>query len=547
MSKKLNLLILSGLTILASTAVTTTLISNTSKAKDSHSSNATTLSSTTSPSTILDETVYVFTDTNGKTRRIISSDWSKTDLNTDQYTKVEDNSKSTPINISIKYTLNGQAISADEIAGKSGKVTIEFNYQNTAKQNGYFVPYAVMTGLLLDNDIFTNVEAENGRLLNDGSRTIAAGITLPGLQENLDISENLLNVPKSFKITADAQNFKLGITLSLVTTEPFQALDATKLNSIDSLGNELAQLQTGVNQLVDGSSELYKGLAQLSSQSAPLTSGIDQLATGSLDLSNGLATVNSGTDTLASGLTQLSAGLDQLATKNTALTAGASQTFSSLLQNAHDLIQTQINEALFSNALTQLATAVAQRSAANLPTPTELLNHLPTTEIQIPAFTQDNYEQILDYLSAEYPDYATTFQTSKAQLNAYRDNFLAGINQYTSGVDIIATSLNAQILPGVADLKSGTNQLYSGAIALSDGLATLNSNTPALTSGITQLKDGSLQLSTGLTQLNHQGISRLISTYDDLQTLSTRLKNVINLAKTHHPNTKYVYRTDEIN
>ena len=45
----------------------------------------------------------------------------------------------------------------------------------------------MLTGVLLDGDVFSNVEVSNGKLVNDGDRIIAAGLAFPGLQENLGI------------------------------------------------------------------------------------------------------------------------------------------------------------------------------------------------------------------------------------------------------------------------------------------------------------------------------------------------------------------------
>ena len=55
-------------------------------------------------------------------------------------------------------------------AGKSGEVTIRFDYTNhqyelleiDGKQEKIYVPFAMLTGLMLDNDVFTNVSVVDG-------------------------------------------------------------------------------------------------------------------------------------------------------------------------------------------------------------------------------------------------------------------------------------------------------------------------------------------------------------------------------------------------
>ncbi len=103
--------------------------------------------------------------------------------------------KELPVNLSVSYKLDGKNISSSELVGKSGKVTIRFDYTNNqyetveidGKQEKINVPFAMLTGMILDNDVFSNVEVSNGKLLNDGDHTVIAGIAFPGLQSNLNL------------------------------------------------------------------------------------------------------------------------------------------------------------------------------------------------------------------------------------------------------------------------------------------------------------------------------------------------------------------------
>ena len=55
-----------------------------------------------------------------------------------------------------------------------------------------YVPFTMMTGMLLDTDSFRNVSVSNGKLINDGDRVAVVGIAFPGLQEDLAISKEKL-------------------------------------------------------------------------------------------------------------------------------------------------------------------------------------------------------------------------------------------------------------------------------------------------------------------------------------------------------------------
>ena len=81
------------------------------------------------------------------------------------------------------------------------------------------MPFAMLTGMLLDNNIFTNVEVSNGKLINDGDRTAIIGFAFPGLQNNLNIDKEDFEIPDYIEISADVKNFEFGITITIAANE----------------------------------------------------------------------------------------------------------------------------------------------------------------------------------------------------------------------------------------------------------------------------------------------------------------------------------------
>ena len=75
-----------------------------------------------------------------------------------------------PVSQKVTYYLDGNEISPEELAGKSGKVTIHFDYTNNSTYNEVVngeeqtvkVPFAAVTAMVLD-DSFTNIEVKNGK------------------------------------------------------------------------------------------------------------------------------------------------------------------------------------------------------------------------------------------------------------------------------------------------------------------------------------------------------------------------------------------------
>ena len=365
-------------------AVGTSVFALTGEGKESEDENQeTTINASAEAETSKDETVYVLAGADGTVQKIIVSDWIKNAMAADSledktelsdienikgdesFTLGGDNScvwdaqgndiyyqgnieKELPVQMSVCYTLDGQAIAPEALAGQSGHVTIRFDYQNMqyeevlldGKTEKIYVPFTMLTGMLLDTEVFRNVTISNGKLINDGDRIAVVGIAFPGLQEDLAISKEKLDIPDYVEISADVENFEMGMTMTLATTELFGAIDSDKLD-LHELSDAMAELTDAMDQLMDGSSQLYDDLCTLLEKSGDLVSGINKLAEGAAQLKAGAESLDSGAAQLQAGAAQLSSGLNTLNANSSSLNGGARQVFSSLLSMAN----TQLSEA----------------------------------------------------------------------------------------------------------------------------------------------------------------------------------------------------------
>ena len=294
-----------------------------------------------------DETIYVFSDASGEIGKIVVSDEMR-ELLGNKIAEDDENllgmKEDIPVTMKVSYKLDGREISPEELAGKSGHVIIRYDYKNEKmkksrvglKSEKVYVPYVVLTGMILDNDVFTNIEVSNGKTLDDGERTIVAGVALPGLQENLKISEKDLEIPDSVVIKADVKNFDMMETMTVATNEVFSDMDASRLNNVDDLKDQMNQLTDGISRLMDGSDQLKDGLNTLNDKTGELSGGISQLAGGVDALNKGASDLNHGAERLHAGAEELAAGLSQLSSKNEELVGGATQVFNTLLQTGTD-------------------------------------------------------------------------------------------------------------------------------------------------------------------------------------------------------------------
>ena len=409
-------------------AVGTSVFALTGEGKESEDENQeTTINASAEAETSKDETVYVLAGADGTVQKIIVSDWIKNAMAADSledktelsdienikgdesFTLGGDNScvwdaqgndiyyqgnieKELPVQMSVCYTLDGQAIAPEALAGQSGHVTIRFDYQNMqyeevlldGKTEKIYVPFTMLTGMLLDTEVFRNVTISNGKLINDGDRIAVVGIAFPGLQEDLAISKEKLDIPDYVEISADVENFEMGMTMTLATTELFGAIDSDKLD-LHELSDAMAELTDAMDQLMDGSSQLYDGLCTLLEKSGDLVSGINKLAEGAAQLKAGAGSLDSGAAQLQAGAAQLSSGLNTLNANSSSLNGGARQVFSSLLSMAN----TQLSEA----------------------------------GLSVPALTIDNYASVLDGVIASLDDtavYQAALEQVTATVNANR-------------------------------------------------------------------------------------------------------------------------------
>lgn len=328
-----------------------------------------------------DETVYVLASADGTVKKIIVSDWIKNTLKSstltdyselenaenvkgdESYTVSGENcrvweaqgndiyyqgniDKELPVDLSVTYYLDGKAVSADEIKGKSGKVKIRYDYKNKqyetvnidGKDEKIYVPFVMITGLMLDNDIFTNVNVTNGKLINDGDRTIVAGFALPGMQANLNLDKEKLELPDYIEITADAKDFEMTNTVTIAANDMFNMVNTDNLDSVDELDSAIKQLTDAITALCDGSDKLYGGLCTLLNKSGELISGVDKLCAGAQQLKDGAAAVDAGAGQIKDGLTELDGGLTELDLNNAKLNGGARQIFESVLATAQEKI-----------------------------------------------------------------------------------------------------------------------------------------------------------------------------------------------------------------
>lgn len=429
-----------------------------------------------------EETVYVLADSTGKERKTIVSDHLINDGNKDTIEDASDlkdienvkgdetfkqsgnkltwqadgndiyyqgtSTKEAPVSQTITYSLDGKEVKPEDLAGKSGKVTIRFDYTNNekvkakiaGKDEDVYVPFAAISGMVLD-DSFSNVKVTNGKVISDGKNNIVVGYALPGLKESLDVDDSDfdgdVSIPDYVEVTADVENFSLDTTMTVVMNATnFISKDGdADLSEVDDL---LDTLTDATDQLKDGSSDLADGVDTLKSKMGEFKDGVGTLKNGIKDytdgastLSTGIGTLKNGVDTLVGSVPTLINGIGTLKDGSASAAKGAS----SLKDGAGTL----------------------KKGAKDVSTG------------------------------------ANTLSNGVKDLSTGANTLSGGASDLSTGADTLSA--------GATSLSDGANTLSSGASSLNDGVQSIATNMKTLVSGTQSVSDGAAQLNTGVGTL----------------------------------------------
>lgn len=511
------------------------------------------------------ETVYVIAGAGGEVQKVIVSDG-------EELTEEAEGSENRmPLSMEISYTLDGKEISAEELAGKSGHVVIRCTYtvnqyemaEVQGKKEKIYVPFAVAAGTILDGAHFQNVTVSSGRVIDDGSRCVVAGIAFPGLSEDLKLEDGPSNY---VEIEADVTDFALDGIYSIATNEIFSDINVDDVTALDDLREAMDKMTEAMEALMDGSAALYNGLAELYEKSGDLQNGISALQAGAAQLLEGTTALRDGANSLRDGAANLTNGLNTLSSKNTELVNGAAQVFNTLLAEANRQLAASglsvptltidnysqvlggVTASLNPDAVSgQVYSAVYDAVAAEVKKNEAAIRAGVTQEVQKQVFASVLQAAGLDEsqyngMSAEQKqaiDSAVEAQMQSEQIKQTIEAAVAAqekqlIEQNMQSPDIVnkiaeetanaanrvnegagkITALRAQLdsyntfyqgliayTNGVAQAGSGAQQLSAGAEQLAAGAESLNEGAAALKDGMDTLAGGSAALIDGVSRL----------------------------------------------
>ncbi|MBS6313880.1 MAG: ZinT/AdcA family metal-binding protein, partial [Firmicutes bacterium] len=177
------------------------------------------------------------------------------------------NSAQAPVGVSIEYTLDGKAVTADELKGQSGHLVATVKLTNNTgeevtvngKKRTVYTPFFTVAAAVLPSENFKNITTEHGLVESDSKTQVACYLAMPGMKEAVS---DLL--PDSFDklddLMLDTLTLEADVTDCTVPTFLFAAapnLSDLDLDEVsDELGDTMDELTDAIDQLKDGSGAL---------------------------------------------------------------------------------------------------------------------------------------------------------------------------------------------------------------------------------------------------------------------------------------------------
>ncbi|MDR1600780.1 MAG: hypothetical protein LBS11_13060 [Oscillospiraceae bacterium] len=195
----------------------------------------------------------------------------------------------------IRYTLDGEEISPEELGGKSGRLGVMVGAVRNAAapDSSYFDNYALQASLALSKRLCRNVSASGAILADAGMSRQVTATALPGS-------------PLYFSLEADVTDFEMGAVT--IAAAPF---------SMDIPLPDIKPMLAQFDQLTDGSALIQQALADMSSALDTAMNGDEESGQPAMpsvtQMNQGLTLMNAALTGTSRQLGQMETGLAAIA------------------------------------------------------------------------------------------------------------------------------------------------------------------------------------------------------------------------------------------
>lgn len=377
------------------------------------------------------------------------------------------NSAQAPVGVSIEYTLDGKAVTADELKGQSGHLVATVKLTNNTgeevtvngKKRTVYTPFFTVAAAVLPSENFKNITTEHGLVESDSKTQVACYLAMPGMKEAVS---DLL--PDSFDklddLMLDTLTLEADVTDCTVPTFLFAAAPSLSDLDLDEASDELGDT---MDELTDAIDQLKNGSGALDDAVATLVESLDTFASSYSQFDAGVDSALNGTQTLANGTENLLENAQLLATKTGELSLGAIQ-----LQNSTAQLAGVMNQQLVPGLV-----EASEKKTALEDKMTELSGKLETVEIPdmtaLKAQLGAGAEQVFDGAASGAAKAASEAAASNAATVASQktaEEIKGNVQAASSSEDVTnaAAALTTQLYQSGYSAGYQTSQAYMDAV-----------------------------------------------------------------------------------
>lgn len=396
--------------------------------------------------------------------------------------------KPLPITPSIKYFLNDEEKSLNEILGKNGKITIKMSFTNNemhsvfvnGKNETLYTPFVVTTAFILKGNTNKDITVNNGKVINNGKDYIVAGLSTPSLYKSLNI--DVLQKLEEITINFVTSKFELPNIYIVSTPKVLSEEDMSIFNKMNELYTSVSTLKTSIDEIETGSNELLTGASKINEGNKKVYETLEMITSKVSELNSGAYSLNQGIKYLVENLNNLS-------------------------------LPENFNPSDIPNLITANETAISVLTS---------LNENNKYDNVIIGLNKEN--ELLEKLISDILPSLNKLQSQKESLemlSSGSEQILDGTSSLKEGLELL-TSITKE-------LSTGTSNLYEGLNTLNNGINNYNNE------GITKINN----YVNGNIKSTENKIKALVKLGNEYENLGGNNSNAIN-------NTKFIMNIDSV-
>ncbi|MCR4955228.1 MAG: methyl-accepting chemotaxis protein [Lachnospiraceae bacterium] len=259
------------------------------------------------------------------------------------YEGTADPEKQLPLTVKVTYYLNGKKVKGSDLAGKSGKVKIRFDYTNNTKKGNSITPFMAVTGMTFDGEKVSHIKVKNGKATYMDGDYVVYGCALPGVKDimkfdSMDITKDKdIDIPEYLEVSMDAKEFALDFSATMFSNGFLDDEDNDLADQLSDMADEImdststtSSMKSSLNKLKKAGKDLYSGAKDLNEGLKQLNDTVAEMAEVNPqmeELSKSVAALAKGSESLATGVKEYTGGVNKAMDKIQSSASGKSSEY----------------------------------------------------------------------------------------------------------------------------------------------------------------------------------------------------------------------------